>query len=151
MVIVLARGVLARGARNGTVTALGLVFAAFYVPLALIVHFWGSPPGLHVNASQNAFHFIVGPSALVLAGWAWLAQRHRVAPRRHLRSDRPCRAKFSAGRHPTRPAGATRVAAAVTSGRAAPAAPGAAVTRTADRVSGGAPRLGQVPLCRAWR
>ena len=54
-----------------------LVFGLYYSGLALVVATLGSPPALHVTASQNVFHILAGPGALAF-GTLGLAALRRV-------------------------------------------------------------------------
>jgi hypothetical protein len=74
-------GVLARRAGPGVVAALGVVFGLYYTGLALYIAQFGSPFGLHVDASQNTFHFVVGPLALALGLWATFTLLHAQSQR----------------------------------------------------------------------
>jgi hypothetical protein len=80
---------LARRPGRGTVTVLGLVFGGYYTALAFYIANVGSPFGMQVDASQNTFHFTVGPLSLALGAWSlgalaagrWLLDRSRRAVR----------------------------------------------------------------------
>ena len=50
-----------------TLVGLGFVFGAFYVALAILGVVMHDPFGLRLGFGENAFHWIIGPLALVLA------------------------------------------------------------------------------------
>jgi hypothetical protein len=62
-----------------------LVFGVFYVALAFLGVFVYHPFGLRLDLAQNAFHFIVGPIALLLGlwaqGWGQMKRRRTVVRR----------------------------------------------------------------------
>jgi hypothetical protein len=47
-----------------------VIFGAFYVALGVLGLTVDQPFGLQLGPGENAFHFIVGPVALILGGWA---------------------------------------------------------------------------------
>jgi len=47
-----------------------LIFGAFYVALGVLGLTLDQPFGLQLGPGENAFHFVVGPLALVLGAWA---------------------------------------------------------------------------------
>src|SRR5215471_1538733 len=51
-------------------TLVMLVFGIFYTLLAVTGVLLANPFGLRLGPGENAFHFIVGPLALVLGAWA---------------------------------------------------------------------------------
>jgi hypothetical protein len=55
-------------------TALTLIFGVFYTALAFLGVFVFHPFGLHLGPGENVFHFVVGPTALVV-GWRALRRR----------------------------------------------------------------------------
>jgi hypothetical protein len=67
-----------RGASDRHCAALALVFGVFYTGLAILGTIVYHPFGLDLGLYENGFHFIVGPTSLLLGGWAVRAQR--VAP-----------------------------------------------------------------------
>jgi hypothetical protein len=76
----LALGMLGWTARTrAALTAAVLVFGIFYSGLAVVIATGVQPLGMHVDAPQNTFHLLVGPSALVIGLAAvariWIARR----------------------------------------------------------------------------
>jgi len=57
-----------RGPR--AIALLGLCFGAFYIGLALLGVLIYHPFGLRLDLGENLFHFIIGPTTLVLSIWA---------------------------------------------------------------------------------
>jgi hypothetical protein len=62
--------VLARGERQLWAAWAALIFGTFYVALGVLGLTIDQPFGLQLGPGENAFHFIVGPLALVLGAWA---------------------------------------------------------------------------------
>ena len=62
-------GLMMRGLSALGASVLALCFAAFYVPLGVLGLLVDRPFGLMLGPGQNAFHFVVGPAALVLGAW----------------------------------------------------------------------------------
>jgi hypothetical protein len=58
-------------------TALALTFGVFYTGLAILGTVVYHPFGLDLGPFENGFHFIVGPTSLLLGGWATRAMRER--------------------------------------------------------------------------
>jgi hypothetical protein len=54
-------------AGDATLVGLGYVFGVFYVALAILGVVVHDPFGLRLGYGENAFHWIIGPVALVLA------------------------------------------------------------------------------------
>jgi hypothetical protein len=69
---------LARGLRDQYVVWLGLGFAIFYLSFALLFLVVHQPFGMTIDPSQNAFHFIVGPLALLLSVLALRSRQLRT-------------------------------------------------------------------------
>jgi hypothetical protein len=57
-----------------------VIFGAFYVALGVLGLTIDQPFGMQLGPGENAFHFVVGPLALVLGAWALRAPRPAVAP-----------------------------------------------------------------------
>ena len=57
-----------RGPR--AIALLGQSFGAFYIGLALLGVLVYHPFGLRLDLGENLFHFIIGPTTLVLSIWA---------------------------------------------------------------------------------
>ena len=57
-----------RGPR--AIALLGISFGAFYIGLALLGVLIYHPFGLRLDLGENLFHFIIGPTTLVLSIWA---------------------------------------------------------------------------------
>ena len=81
-----------------------VIFGAFYVALGIAGVTFTNPLGLQLGAGENAFHFTVGPLALVLGAWALRTAARPaelrtapVAPRRARR--RPGKARARSRRH----------------------------------------------------
>jgi len=70
-----------------------LVFGAFYIALGVLGLTIDQPFGLQLGPGENAFHFTVGPIALVLGAWA--LRTSKLVPAR-LRSGAPLAAVRSA-------------------------------------------------------
>lgn len=68
---------LATGASDRSQALLTIIFGVFYVGLAFLGVLIHHPLGLQLGPGENAFHFIVGPLALVLGVWAWWGLRLR--------------------------------------------------------------------------
>jgi hypothetical protein len=64
-----------RGDRE-TLSGLAIAFGMFYVALAFLGVLVYHPFGLMLGPGENAFHFIVGPTSLVLGVWG----RRRAKP-----------------------------------------------------------------------
>jgi hypothetical protein len=59
--------------RNGhpiRVAWAAVIFGAFYIALGVLGLTIDQPFGLQLGPGENAFHFVVGPIALILGGWA---------------------------------------------------------------------------------
>ncbi len=69
-----------------------VVFGAFYVALGVAGVTITNPFGLQLGPGENAFHFTVGPLALLLGAWALRTAAHpaelRTAPAVHPRAHR---------------------------------------------------------------
>jgi hypothetical protein len=63
-----------------------LIFGAFYVALGVVGLTVEQPFGLQLGPGENAFHFIVGPLALLLGAWALKTRSPTLTP---LRSAAP--------------------------------------------------------------
>jgi hypothetical protein len=61
---------LAKHGRELRVAWAAVVFGAFYVVLGVLGVMIDQPFGLQLGPGENAFHFLVGPVALVLGVWA---------------------------------------------------------------------------------
>jgi uncharacterized protein DUF4383 len=59
-----------------------LIFGAFYVALGVIGLTIAQPFGLQLGPGENAFHFTVGPIALLLGAWALRTMSLQTAPSR---------------------------------------------------------------------
>lgn len=59
-----------------------LIFGAFYVALGVLGVTINQPFGLQLGPGENAFHFIVGPLALLLGAWALRTSTLTLAPSR---------------------------------------------------------------------
>jgi hypothetical protein len=57
-----------------------VIFGAFYVALGVVGLTIDQPFGLQLGPGENAFHFVVGPLALVLGAWALRSPQPVVAP-----------------------------------------------------------------------
>jgi hypothetical protein len=69
-VALLVVGVLARNGHELRAAWASVVFGAFYVALGVLGLTLEHPFGLQLGPGENAFHFTVGPLALVLGAWA---------------------------------------------------------------------------------
>jgi hypothetical protein len=58
----------ARGGDRRVLAALALAFGVFYTGLAFLGVFVHHPFGLRLGPGEDAFHFLVGPAALLLGG-----------------------------------------------------------------------------------
>ena len=66
----LAVSVLARDGHEIRAAWAAVIFGAFYVALGVLGLTLDQPFGLQLGPGENAFHFLVGPIALILGGWA---------------------------------------------------------------------------------
>ena len=57
-----------------------VIFGAFYVALGVLGLTIDQPFGMQLGQGENAFHFVVGPLALVLGAWALRSPGPVVAP-----------------------------------------------------------------------
>jgi hypothetical protein len=64
-----------RRASDRQCATLALIFGIFYTGLAILGTVVYHPFGLDLGIYENSFHFIVGPTSLLLGGWAIRAQR----------------------------------------------------------------------------
>jgi hypothetical protein len=69
-IALLVVSVLGRNGHEIRVAWAAVIFGAFYVSLGVLGLTIDQPFGLQLGPGENAFHFIVGPIALVLGGWA---------------------------------------------------------------------------------
>jgi hypothetical protein len=69
-VALLVVSVLARDGHDIRAAWAAVIFGAFYVALGVLGLTIDQPFGLQLGPGENAFHFIVGPIALILGGWA---------------------------------------------------------------------------------
>ena len=69
-VALLVVSVLGRNGHEIRVAWAAVIFGAFYVALGVLGLTIDQPFGLQLGPGENAFHFILGPIALVLGGWA---------------------------------------------------------------------------------
>jgi hypothetical protein len=69
-IVLLVISVLGRNGHEIRVAWAAVIFGAFYVALGVLGLTIDQPFGLQLGPGENAFHFIVGPIALVLGGWA---------------------------------------------------------------------------------
>jgi len=69
-IALLVVSVLARDGRELWAAWAALVFGTFYVALGVLGLTLDQPFGLQLGPGENAFHFVVGPLALVLGAWA---------------------------------------------------------------------------------
>jgi len=69
-VALLVVGFLARDGHDIRAAWAAVIFGAFYVALGVLGLTIDQPFGLQLGPGENAFHFIVGPIALILGGWA---------------------------------------------------------------------------------
>jgi hypothetical membrane protein len=69
-IALLVVGVLAREDRRLWAAWAALIFGTFYVALGVLGLTLEQPFGLQLGPGENAFHFVVGPLALVLGAWA---------------------------------------------------------------------------------
>ncbi|MBV9323022.1 MAG: hypothetical protein JO352_04445 [Chloroflexi bacterium] len=69
-IALLAVSVLARDGHDIRVAWAAVIFGAFFVSLGVLGLTIDQPFGLQLGPGENAFHFIVGPVALILGGWA---------------------------------------------------------------------------------
>ena len=63
-------GVISREGHDERVAWAAVIFGAFYVALGVVGLTIDQPFGLQLGPGENAFHFIVGPIALILGGWS---------------------------------------------------------------------------------
>jgi len=75
MVLLLATGLNDFGA-----ALLALIFGVFYVAFAILGVLVDRPFGLLLGPGQNAFHFVVGPLALLLGIWGLQASQASFSP-----------------------------------------------------------------------
>ena len=70
--------------RAPVLIGLGFVFGVFYTALGVVGLFDNAAFGLHLGRGENAFHLLVGPLGLILAGLAALeedrARTHYAGP-----------------------------------------------------------------------
>ena len=96
-VALLVVSVLARDGHEIRAAWAAVIFGAFYVALGVLGLTLDQPFGLQLGPGENAFHFLVGPIALILGGWALrnlsLAQDplHSGAPPAELRNGQVSR------------------------------------------------------------
>jgi hypothetical protein len=69
-IALLVVSVLARDGHDIRVAWAAVIFGAFYVALGVLGLTIDQPFGLQLGPGENAFHFVVGPIALILGGWA---------------------------------------------------------------------------------
>jgi hypothetical protein len=69
-IALLVVSVLSRNGHEIRVAWAAVIFGAFYVALGVLGLTIDQPFGLQLGPGENAFHFIVGPIALILGGWA---------------------------------------------------------------------------------
>jgi hypothetical protein len=69
-IALLVISVLGRNGHEIRVAWAAVIFGAFYVALGVLGVTIDQPFGLQLGPGENAFHFIVGPIALILGGWA---------------------------------------------------------------------------------
>ena len=73
---------LARRSTAWQLARLAVTFGIFYVALAILGVVVYHPFGLMLDWGENAFHFTVGPSCLLLGLWAlWASAPRRAAMR----------------------------------------------------------------------
>src|SRR5438874_716689 len=76
---------LARGGHDIRAVWAAVIFGAFYVALGVLGLTIDHPFGLQLGPGENAFHFTVGPLALVLGAWALRATMAPVPSRTAVR------------------------------------------------------------------
>ena len=81
-IALLAVSVLARGGLEIRAVWAAVIFGTFYVALGVLGLTIDHPFGLQLGPGENAFHFTVGPVALLLGAWALRAMSLRPVPSR---------------------------------------------------------------------
>lgn len=107
-IALLVVSVLSRDGHDIRAAWAAVVFGAFYVALGVLGLTIDQPFGLQLGPGENAFHFIVGPIALILGGWALRTLSLAADPLRTTAHPAELRNGQVSRRHPHRRRGKAR-------------------------------------------
>jgi len=79
-IVLLVISALAKDGHEVRVAWAAVVFGTFYIVLGVLGLTVDQPFGLQLGPGENAFHFLVGPVALILGVWALSTLRQAAVP-----------------------------------------------------------------------